>query len=244
MSADLNNLGTLVHHETVKVIRELLEAHLSDDHDEHSRQDQLAATIKKRNLQADDDPSKVDDVEEAEEDDPEETGDTGVPDPEVGEERREDRTGGKGTADSPKLSTPSEQQIDKASAKSVIDKLNALRGGKSLSDVAVRKSFDQYFKGLTGHERESLLVYITALAQILAGVVKGTEAIDPGDVGLRVTGDVEDTGATKDKRKKKAKADRRHVAPHPGSKEVPIVVGEQQQKRDVRQILEMHRKQS
>jgi len=242
MSVDLSNISSFVHQETVKAIREMLESHMGEDNAERRRQDRLAAAIKKKGLQAEDDPADVEEAEDETEEEPK-TQDTGVPGPED-EPSREDRTGGKGTADSPKLATPSERQIGNVSTKSVIDKLNALRGGKSLEDPGVRKSFDQYFKSLAHQERESLLVYITALAQILAGVVKGGEAIDPGDVGLRVKGDVEHGEEAKDKRKETTKDDRKRVAAKPGSAAMPIVVGEGQQKRNVHRILEAYKKMS
>ena len=182
MNLDFNNINHLIHRETLKVIRETLDSHLGDDSDERRRQKNQAAVIQKRNLRAGDDAEDVDEAEEEVEEETEETTTaTGVPasGDTVGQE---DRTGGKGTADSPKLATPTDAQIDKASPNSVIDKLNVLRGGRSLKDPEVKKSFTQYFNGLTHTERESLLVFLTGLAQVLAGVSSGGEAIDPGDV--------------------------------------------------------------
>jgi len=240
MSINLNNLDRFVRRETLKTVKEVLGTHLTEDDDERRRQEKLATVVKKRNLNAEDKSKTADDVDEAEadnEEDTEETQSSGVPRPED-EKPRDDRTGGKGTADSPKLATPSGQQIDKATAQSLVDKLNALRGGKSLKDPAVRKSFDQYLKGLAKQERESLFIFLTALAQILAGVVSGGEAIDPGDVGLRVKKG--ETSPTK-KEKVTVKVKEKEKPQGAGTEEAPIIVGEQQQKGHIRKILEAYK---
>lgn len=233
MNFDYNTINNLIQRETLRVIRETLDSHLGDDSDERRRQKNQAAVIQKRNLRAGDDAEDVDEAEEeVEEETEEETEETGVPSPEDAKPR-EDRTGGKGTADSPKLATPTDAQIEKASPKSVIDKLNVLRGGRSLKDPEVKKSFTQYFNGLTHTERESLLVFLTGLAQVLAGVSSGGEAIDPGDVGLRVKGDVESTPKARDQKVKREKE---------GTKDAPIVVGESQNKYLVKKMFEAYKR--
>lgn len=233
---DFNNINHLIRRETLKVIKETLNSHLGDDSEERRRQKSQAAVIQKRNLRAGDDAEDVDEAEEeeVEEEVEEKTSSTGVPSPDEGEVEREDRTKGRGTADSPKLATPTDAQISKASPESVIDKLNVLRGGRSLKDPAVKKSFTQYFNGLTHAERESLLVFLTGLSQVLAGVSSGGEALDPGDVGLRVKGDVESTSTAKDKKTKKAKDKE--------TEDTPIVVGESQNKFLVKKMFEAYKR--
>jgi len=241
MTVNLNNLGPLIQRETVKAIREILESSLTEDDAERRRQERLAATIDKKNLNAEDENKDAKDVDEQEEEEAEEeeVKATGVPTP--GNAPKQDRSRGKGTADSPKLDTPTAKQIEQPSPEAVIDKLNVLRGGKSLRDAAVRKSFEQYFKALANDERESLLIYLTAIAQILAGVTSGTEAIDPSDVGLQMR-DV-DKGKGKAKAKKaKAKAVGKEV--ESGSEATPIVVGERQYKQGVMKILEAYKQHS
>ena len=232
---DFNNINHLIRRETLKVIKETLNSHLGDDSEERRRQHSQAAAIQKRNLRAGDDAEDVDEAEEEVEEEVEEkTTSTGVPKSDSDEGGREDRTKGRGTADSPKLATPTDAQISKASPKSVIDKLNVLRGGRSLKDPEVKKSFTQYFNGLTHAERESLLVFLTGLSQVLAGVSSGGEAIDPGDVGLRVKGDVESSGVAKDKKVKKTKEKE--------SEDTPIVVGESQNKFLVKKMFEAYKR--
>ena len=204
------NLDRLIRAETTKALRETLGGHLSggDQEDqERSRQKRQAKAVQSRGL----DKGKVKEVEEADEE-------TGVPeDVDSEDEKREDRTGGKGTKDSPKLATPSKNKLSKVTIGSVIDKLNALRGGKSLKDEKVQKSFKQYFDSLTVKERQSMLVFLTGIAQILAGTKSGADAIDPGDVGLRVKG-----GVSQQPQGKNSSAEPKTVT----SKNAPIVVGE------------------
>jgi len=244
---DFNNLNYLVRRETLKVIRETLDAQLGDESEEQRRQKRMADTIKKRGLKASDNASDVDEAEveeEAEEEVEEEVEEpeTGVPTPDGGKDApREDRTKGKGTADSKKLDTPTEKQLQKATVGSVIDKLNALRGGRSLKDPEVKKSFKQYFDSLTHKERETLLVYLTGMAQILAGVASGEEALDPGDVGLRVKGTPDRTEQSKDTHLKRAKEKNTKKSTRPGTESAPIIVGESQNKRAIMRALKAYR---
>ena len=217
MNINFDNLSNLVHKETLKVIRETLDSQMSDNDDERARQRSQSKQVKNRNLQAVD---KGDDELQKEEE--EEELETGVPedtDDPKDKEPREDRTSGKGTADSPKLATPSKKQISKVTVGSVIDKLNALRGGRSLSDPTVRKSFDQYFNALSKGQRETLLVFLTGMSQILAGVAQGDEAIEPADVGLT-------SNQVKTKKKESEKKSPETESERPGTEMQPIVVGE------------------
>ena len=251
MKINLDNLQDLVTQETLRVIRETLEPHLGDGTEERDRQDKMAKAVQKRGLHAADEKDETNEAEEdveVEETEVEEE-ETGVPetiDKEEGEATapREDRTGGKGTKDSPKLDTPSMQQLEKPTVGAVIDKLNALRGGRSLKDPEVKKSFSQYFESLTSNERETMLVFLTGLAQILAGTASGADALDPGDVGLRVKDEPGDEAVVR-KKVSKEKAEEKEAGreDRPGSKEQPIVVGEQQYKSHVRKIFEAYRSQ-
>jgi hypothetical protein len=239
MTVNLNNLRPLIQRETVKAIREILESRLTEDDAERRRQERLAATIDKKNLNAEDGnkaSKDVDEVEEEEDEAEEEVQDTGVPTP--GNAPQQDRSGGKGTADSPKLDTPTLKQIEKPTPNAVIDKLNALRGGKSLKDAGIRKSFEQYFKALGQDEKESLLIYLTAIAQILAGVTTGADAIDPSDVGIQ-TKEPENVHAKHIAKTRTAPSSGKE--PLPGSEATPIVVGEHQHKQGVMKILEAYK---
>lgn len=255
MNINLNNLEHLVARETLKVIRETLDSHLGDDNEERRRQGRMSQAVKKRDLRAADDKEETNEAEEeevetetSEDESPEEleAQPTGVPDTidkDAKETKpREDRTGGKGTKDSAKLDTPTAKQLAKPTVGAVIDKLNALRGGRSLKDPAVKKSFSQYFDSLTKNERESMLVFLTGLSQILAGVATGAEALDPGDVGLRVKDKPGDTEAAKEKAAVAKAADEQEKSGRPGTEAQPIVVGESQNKFYLKKMIEAYRR--
>ena len=250
MNVDFNNINTLVMRETMKAIKETLESQLSDDNEERRRQERMSKAVQKRNLHASDE--NTDEKNEAEEEEEVEAEEeeveaqpTGVPDTIDKDAKetapREDRSKGKGTKDSPKLDTPTEKQLAKPTVGAVIDKLNALRGGRSLKDPEVKKSFSQYFESLTGNERESMLVFLTGLSQILAGVATGAEALDPGDVGLR-TKDTHDDKTAKQKRRQEKAEDKQEKSGRPGTEAQPIVVGEAQNKYKIKKMLEAYRR--
>ena len=223
MNINLDDLSSLVYKETLKVISETLDSQMGDNDEERDRQKQQSDIVQKRGLNASD--TEDDDIQKEQEDDTTDKElETGIPEPEVSSEEesapRKDRTGGKGTADSPKLDTPSKKQIEKVTVGSVIDKLNALRGGKSLKDPEVKKSFNQYFNALDTSQRKTLLVFLTGVAQILSGVAQGDDAINPQDVGIQT--DIKKKPAEKKSSKKKKTSG----AAHPGSETNPIVVGE------------------
>ena len=229
----LSNIDKLIRAETLKAVKELLEGSLNADQGnlERERQDSQAAITKARGIVATDSKSKK--TDEAEDDAKDEKSDQEEKSPEQKSsepKKQEDRTDGKGTADSPKLKTPKRTTLEEPTVTSLIDKLNAMRGGQSLNDAEVRKSFTQYYDGLTISERQSLLIFLTGIAQILAGTQKGAEALDPADVGLRVKGDVE---KSKEKPKKKAASQ----SGREGTADNPIVVGEKADKSAILRVL-------
>ena len=215
----IDDIDRLIRRETSKAIREILDANLSDDKsgEERKRQKIQHTAISDRNLQASDDASKKD----QDEDDDEEKRSAEEESP----EKQADRTKGRGTADSPKLADPKKEQLRQPSVGMIVDKLNALRGGRSLKHPEVLKSFTQYYNGLTNPEKQSLVIFVTGIAQVLAGSEAGAQAIDPGDVGLRVKGKTADR---KQEPKEKSKE---------GTPSNPIVVGEVSSKHSILKAL-------
>ena len=210
---EIANIDRLIKRETMKALRETMGGFLDSDdqsEQERQRQKQQAKAVDNRDLKK----GVAQEVEEADE----EKSDS----EEQAKEKREDRTGGKGTADSKKLKTPSEKRLKNVTIGSVVDKLNALRGGRSLKDREVQRSFKQYFNSLTEKEKQSMLVFLTGIAQILAGTRQGKEAIDPGDVGLRVKGVPK---VDKEEKEKEAEVKEK------GEENQPIVVGENYKKK-------------
>lgn len=211
MKINLDDLRTLVAKETRRALTETIDPELGTQ--EKERQDQMAKSVDDLGVKAEQDSEEI-----KEQDDEEETGVPETIDDDEDAKPREDRTGGKGTEDSPKLDTPPEKQLKAPTVGAVIDKLNALRGGKSLKDPDVKKSFSQYFKNLTKTERTSLLAFLTGMSQILAGVASGAKALDPSDLGITVS--VPEKDAQPKAKSSKAKKSQS------GSQDKPIVVGE------------------
>ena len=73
-------------------------------------------------------------------------------------------------------------------------------------------------------------MFLTGIAQILAGTKQGTEAIDPSDVGLRVKGETPPAKEKTDEPKKDSKTDTQ-----------PIVVGESV-KRSIKAAIKAYKK--
>ena len=228
----IDSIDKLIRLETRRAISQILESKLSngsgDEDQERRRQDSQSKAISSRGLNASDDPSKKD---EAEDDTDDKSADK--KEKSSDEKKREDRTKGRGTADSPKLKDPGKKQLENPTVKSVVDKLNALRGGRSLKDPEVKKSFEQYYNGLTTPERQSLVVFLTGIAQVLAGAEEGTEAIDPGDVGLRV----KDTDRPQKRTDTESKSKE-------GTEDNPIIVGEVASKHNIMRALREYSKYS
>jgi len=224
MIHDINRLNFLIRKETNKAIKAILESSLSQD--ERDRQKNQSDIVSKRGLNAgDENPSAKDEAEDEtkeEKEDKEETEDS----------KREDRTKGRGTAESPKLARPKKEQLKNPNLSIVVDKINALRGGKSLDDPDVKKSFQQYYDSLSVPEKQSLVLFLTGISRILSGKEAGAEAIDPSDAGLRVK-KVQD--------KSIEKSDGRTKGSKQGTEDNPIVVGESASKAQIMKVLKAYR---
>jgi len=85
-----------------------------------------------------------------------------------------------------------------ASFDSVVKAVNNLRAGKSLRDSSIKQQAQNYYDKLSDPERTTLLVYLQALADIIAGQVDGKDAQDPSQppVSLSITPDDEEEGTS------------------------------------------------
>ena len=126
---------------------------------------------------------------------------------------------------------PKRSTIKSPTIGSIVDKLNVMRGGRSLKDPEVKESFAQYFEGLSTSERQTLLAFLTGIAQILAGTKEGTDAMEPSDIGVK-------TKKTKDSTEEPKSTSRSKE----GTAENPIIVGENK-RYDVIRALENYRRQ-
>lgn len=83
-----------------------------------------------------------------------------------------------------------------ASFDSVVQAVNNLRAGKSLRDSSIKQQAQNYYDKLSDAERTTLLVFLKALSDIIAGQVDGKDAQDPSDPPVSInmsTGDEEDS---------------------------------------------------
>lgn len=76
--------------------------------------------------------------------------------------------------------------VDALTLTMVVDKLNAVRSGKSLKDEGVRKRLGEYFVDLNPTERLALFAFLEGLAEIVAADVPGEHARAPNDPDINV----------------------------------------------------------
>lgn len=65
--------------------------------------------------------------------------------------------------------------------KDIVDKLNAIRSGKSFKDDAIASKLDEYVNSLSKAEKVALLAFLKGLSQIVTGEVEAEVATDPAD---------------------------------------------------------------
>jgi hypothetical protein len=131
------------------------------------------------------------------------------------------------------------EEVTEVDIYEIIDLLNQMRSGKSLKDEDTRKRVQEYFDGLDPGERQSLLIYVTALTEIMSGGISGKDADDPTDLGVE----------TEPIRKKEQPTPQQTVAREKTSgsvpkkdEDTPIVVGEVARKgRIIRRYQELSR---
>lgn len=63
----------------------------------------------------------------------------------------------------------------------VVEKLNAIRSGRSFKDEGIESAMEQYVNSLSKAERTALLTYVSAIAQLVTGMVSGTDAPEPNE---------------------------------------------------------------
>lgn len=145
-----------------------------------------------------------------------------------------ERTKGKWTADSPKLTDPPEDVLRDPSFNDIKVAMDLFRGGKSTNDPKTKKYLQSYVGKLSTDERQAMYAFFTAAAQILSGKKKGKEAIEPSDVGVRMTS-ADDESNVERKRDDIKKA----VPPTqiPAGTAAPIIVGEAADKSLIKRIL-------
>lgn len=96
-------------------------------------------------------------------------------------------------AEEPAKTAKSDSSSVGASFDSVVSAINNLRSGKSLRDSSIKSQAQVYYDRLSDDERTTLLVFLKALSDIIAGQVSGQEAKDPSDppTSLNITSNKE-----------------------------------------------------
>lgn len=137
-----------------------------------------------------------------------------------------------------------------ASFDSVVQAVNNLRAGKSLRDSSIKQQAQVYYDKLTEDERTTLLVFLDALSNIIAGQVDGKDAQDPSDPpsSIKITSREESVETSQDSQPseedEETKEDTTEDSPEETSEEdttPPIKVNESQDilnlRRKVRRVM-------
>lgn len=64
----------------------------------------------------------------------------------------------------------------------IVEKINSIRAGRSLSNKNIRLQLEIYFDELEPEEKLSLYAFLSGIAQIITGEISGNVAIEPEDV--------------------------------------------------------------
>lgn len=65
--------------------------------------------------------------------------------------------------------------------KDIVDKLNAIRSGRSFKDSAVSSSMEEYINSLSKAEKVALMAFLKGIAQIVTGEITAQQAQDPSE---------------------------------------------------------------
>lgn len=65
--------------------------------------------------------------------------------------------------------------------KDIVDKLNAIRSGRSFKDSSVSSSMEEYIESLSKAEKVALMAFLKGIAQIVTGEIPAQQASDPSD---------------------------------------------------------------
>ena len=98
----------------------------------------------------------------------------------------------------------------------IIEKLNAIRSGRSLRDDDVKAAMDEYIQSLSEAERTALFAFLKGMSQIITGEIPAADATDPGDDPADVEMSKDKTPSTGDKGKKTV-----HIKPNVIKKSSP-----------------------
>jgi len=70
--------------------------------------------------------------------------------------------------------------------KTIIDKLNTIRAGKSFKDSAISSKMEKYVNDLSQAEKTALLAFLKGISQIVSGEVEDQDIMDPSEPPAKV----------------------------------------------------------
>jgi hypothetical protein len=65
--------------------------------------------------------------------------------------------------------------------KDIIEKLNAIRSGRSFKDSSVSSSMEEYIDSLSKAEKVALMAFLKGISQIVTGEISASDAEEPSD---------------------------------------------------------------
>ena len=83
--------------------------------------------------------------------------------------------------DSVEVPVPTDEELLSPSYEIIRDQLNLIRSGASLKNRGIDKQFRSYIDSLSEDSTRQLLIYMTALAQIITGKMPASEVIKSGE---------------------------------------------------------------
>lgn len=106
--------------------------------------------------------------------------------------------GGPQVPDAAKREMPA-PDVDDLTMELIIDKLNAIRSGKSLKDKGVQQRVAEYFSDLSSAQRLALFAFLEGLAEVIALEVPGDDARAPNDpdIGVQMDATKEDDNSAR-----------------------------------------------
>lgn len=87
----------------------------------------------------------------------------------------------RGDTTAPEVPVPTDEELMSPSFETIRDQLNLLRSGSSLKNPDIDKQFRSYIESLSEESSRQLLVFITGLAQLIAGNMPASEVMKPSD---------------------------------------------------------------
>jgi len=143
------------------------------------------------------------------------------------DEEAPEEGGGEGELAS-KVPKVTKKKLEKARLPDVVKMLNVLRSGRSVKDPPIQKKLKAYLDQLAPEQRETLYIFLTGLSEIMVGDEAGKEAMDPEQVGIKIS-------VPKKKEEEKEEVVVRDEEKE-GTAETPIIVGEVANKARLRRV--------